>query len=114
MRSRSARDNDVVYRAETVLGVLALKDGDRNGAVQHTHNAGAAPMSNPPSYASHMGLRSRLAEYLLREGERASVAEYLEKSAERTPIQRDQLLKDAARVREGMMPVSYQYAEARR
>jgi hypothetical protein len=42
------------------------------------------------------------------------VAAYLERSAERAPIQRDQLLKDAARVREGMMPMAYQYAEARR
>lgn len=111
---QAAQDNDAVYRAETVLGVLALKDGDRNAAVEHMHSAEAAPMPNPPSYASYFGLRSRLAEYLLRVGERASVAEYLEKSAERTPIDRDQLLKDAARVREGLMPVSYQYAEARR
>jgi beta-lactamase regulating signal transducer with metallopeptidase domain len=111
---QAARDNDVVYRAETVLGVLALKDGNRTAAVEHMRIAGAAPMSDPPRYASQFGLRSRLAEYLLRAGERASVAEYLEKSAERTPIERDQLLKDAARVREGMMPVSFQYAEARR
>lgn len=111
---RAARDNEVVYRAETVLGVLALKDGDRHAAVEHMHSAEAAPTPNPASYASHFGLRSRLAEYLLRVGERASVAEYLEKSAERMPIDRDQLLKDAVRVREGMMPVSYQYAEARR
>jgi beta-lactamase regulating signal transducer with metallopeptidase domain len=111
---QAARDNDVVYRAETVLGVLALKDGDRKAAVEHMHIAGAAPMSDPPRYASHFGLQLRLAEYLLRAGERASVAEYLEKSAARTAIERDQLLKDAARIREGMMPVSYQYAEARR
>jgi hypothetical protein len=112
--AQAARDNDVVYRAETVLGVLALKDGDRKAAVEHMHTAGAAPMSNPPRYASHLGLSFRLVEYLLRAGERASVAEYLEKSAERTPIEQDHLLKDAARIREGMMPVSYQYAEARR
>jgi hypothetical protein len=109
-----ARDNDVVYRAETVLGVLALKDGDRTAAVEHMRTAGAAPMPDPPRYTSDFGMRSRLAEYLLRAGERVSVAEYLEKSAERRPIERDQLLLDAARVREGMMPVSYQYAEARR
>lgn len=110
----AARENDVVYRAETVLGVLALKDGDRNGAVDHIHAANAAPVSDPPPYASHFGLRSRLAEYLLRAGERASVAEYLEKSAAHIPIERDQLLRDAARVRQGMMPVSYQYSQARR
>lgn len=103
---------DAVYRAETVLGVLALKGGDRDAAVQHMRAAGAAPMPAAPT--PHFGLRSRLAEYLLRAGERASVAEYLEKSAERFPTERDQLLKDASRIRDGMMPLSYQHAEARR
>ncbi len=111
---QAVRDNDVVYRSETVLGVLALKDGDRQAAVEHMQAAGAAPVSDPGRYASRFGLRSRLAEYLLRAGERASVADYLEKSAERMGIDRDQLLKDAAQVRQGMMPLSYQYAEARR
>src|SRR5262249_53292717 len=111
---QSARDNDVVYRAETVLADLALKDGDRTAAVEHMYNAGATPTSDPPRYASHFGLRSRLAEYLLRAGERTTVADYLEQSAKRTPIDREQLLTDAARIRAGMMPVSYQYAQARR
>jgi beta-lactamase regulating signal transducer with metallopeptidase domain len=110
----AASEHDVVYRAETVLGVLVLKDGDRHGAVAHMRAAGAAPVADPPRYVSHFGLRSRLAEYLLRAGERASVAEYLEKSALHAPIEHDQLLRDAARIRQGMMPVSYQYAEARR
>ena len=39
---------------------------------------------------------------------------YLEKSAERMLIERDRLLKDAAQMRAGVMPLSYQYAEARR
>jgi hypothetical protein len=42
------------------------------------------------------------------------VAEYLEKSAERDLPERDRLLKDAAQIRAGVMPWSYQYAEARR
>src|SRR5213076_1350626 len=108
---QAAKDNDVVYRAETVLGVMALRDGDRKTAVEHMRAAERAPMSDPPRYASHFGLRSRLAEYLLRAGERDSVAEYLEESAERSPIERDRLLKDAARVRQGTMPVSFQFAE---
>jgi hypothetical protein len=65
-------------------------------------------------YTSHQGLRSRLVEYLLREGERETVAEYLEKSAERFLPEREQLLRDAAQVRAGAMPMPYQYAEARR
>jgi hypothetical protein len=109
---QTAQDHDVVYRAETVLGVLALKDGDRETSVEHMRTAGAAPISSADR-PSHFGLRSRLAEYLLRAGERVSVAEYLEKSAERFPIEREHLLKDAARIRAGMMPTSYQYAESR-
>jgi len=111
---QAAQDNDVINRAETVLGVLALKDGDRKGAVKHMRTAGAAPVSDAGRYASYFGLRGRLAEYLLRAGERASVAEYLEKSADRYPSERDRLLKDAAQIRAGVMPMSYQYAEARR
>jgi hypothetical protein len=111
---QAAQDNDVIYRAETVLAVLALKDGDRKGAVARMRTAGAAPMSDAGRDASWFGLRGRLAEYLLRAGERASVAEYLEKSAERDLPERDRLLKDAAQIRAGMMPLSYQYAEARR
>ena len=71
-------------------------------------------MPDPGSYASRFGLSQRLAEYLLREGERASVADYLEKTAERFLVERDRLLKDAAQIRAGIMPRSYQYAEARR
>lgn len=109
-----ASDNDAIYRAHAVLGVLALKDGDRGKAVEHMRTATAAPISEAGRSTSHFGLRGRLAEYLLRAGERDSVAEYLEKSAERFPAERDGLLKDAAQIRAGVMPLSYQYAEARR
>jgi beta-lactamase regulating signal transducer with metallopeptidase domain len=110
----SAQDNDVIYRVETVLGLLALRDGDRDAAVKHMRNAGAAPVSDAGRWASRFGLRGRLAEYLLRTGERGAVAEYLDKSAERDPSERDRLLKDAAQIRAGVMPLSYQYAEAHR
>ena len=111
---QAAQDHDVIYRAETVLGVLALKDGDRAAAVEHMRTAGAAPISEAGRVAARSGMRGRLVEYLLRAGERESVAEYLEKSADREPMERDRLLKDAARIRAGEMPLSYQYAEARR
>jgi len=71
-------------------------------------------MPAPGRYASRFALSGRLAEYLLRAGERASVAAYLEKTADRFLIERDRLLKDAAQIRAGMMPLSCQYAEARR
>jgi hypothetical protein len=111
---QAADDHGVIYRAHTVLGVLALKDGDRQVAVEHMRSATAASISDAGRYTSLYGLRGRLVEYLLREGEREPVAEYLEKSAERFLPERDRLLKDAGQVRAGVMPLSYQYAEARR
>jgi hypothetical protein len=99
----------VIYRAETVLGVLALKDGHREAAVEHMRTAGAAPVSDAGRYASHFGLRGRLVEYLLLAGERESVAEYLDKSAERYPPERDRMLKVAAQIRARVMPLSYDY-----
>jgi hypothetical protein len=110
----AATDAGVIYRAHTVLGVLALKDGDRQLAVEHMRTSTAAPISDSGRYTSHYGLRGRLVEYLLREGERERVAEYLENSAERLLPERDRLLKDAGQIRAGIMPLSYQYAEARR
>jgi Zn-dependent protease with chaperone function len=111
---QEADDNGVIYRAHTVLGLLALKDGDRQEAVDHMRAAAAAQIVEAARYTEHQGLRSRLVEYLLREGERETVAAYLEKSAERFLPERDRLLKDAAQVRAGVMPLPYQYAEARR
>jgi beta-lactamase regulating signal transducer with metallopeptidase domain len=114
-RHREAPEyGDAIYRANTVLGVLALKDGNRRKAVEHMRTAEAAPISEETRYTPHYGLRGRLVEYLLREGERESVAEYLEKSADRFPAERERLLKDAGQIRAGTMPLSYQYAEARR
>jgi hypothetical protein len=110
---QAADDEHVIYRAHTVLGVLALKDGNRRVAVEHMRAATTAPIPDA-RYTFHQGLRGRLVEYLLREGERETVSEYLEKSAERFQPERDQLLKDAAQIRAGVMPLSYQYAEARR
>lgn len=105
---------DIVYRANTTLGVLALKDGNREAAVRHMAAAAAAPTPEEGEYRQHFGLRSRLVEYLLREGERESVAQYLEKSAERFLTERERLLADAKQIRAGVMPRSFQSAEARR
>ncbi len=41
---QSPEYGDIVYRANTTLGVLALKDGDREAAVKHMAAAAAAPI----------------------------------------------------------------------
>ena len=77
-------------------------------------NAGETSISEAGRFTSHFGLRGRLVEYLLRAGERESVAEYLASSADRFLPERNHPLKDAAQVRAGVMPQSYQSVEARR
>lgn len=109
----AARDYHVLFRAHTVLGVLALKDGDLDAAVEHMRTAGEAPISEAGRFTSHFGLRGRLVEYLLRAGERESVAEYLESSADRFLPERGRLLEDANAIREGRMPSAYQHMLAR-
>jgi beta-lactamase regulating signal transducer with metallopeptidase domain len=101
-----------IYRSNVALGVLALKDGDRERAVEHMARA-VTPSSEALLY-SQQGLRGRLVEYLLREGERETVAAFLEKSAEMSETNRARLLKDAEQIRRGIMPQAFQYAEARR
>lgn len=110
----AAANYAALYNAETVLGVLAIRDGDRKAAVEHMRAAADARVSDAATYLHHFGLQGRLVEYLLRAGEREPVAAYLEKSAERFAVDRERLLKDAAQIRAGVMPLSYQYAEARR
>jgi beta-lactamase regulating signal transducer with metallopeptidase domain len=110
---QAARDYHVAYRAHTVLGVLALKDGDLDAAVEHMQTASAAPISETARYASHFGLRGRLVTYLIRAGERESVAQYLESSADRFLPERGRLLDDARAIREGRMPSAYQHMLAR-
>jgi len=102
----------IAYRANVVLGVLALRDGDRQRAVEYMEQAGSAPRSDALA-VWHLGLRGRLVEYLLREGERDSVAVFLEKSAALLEPERERLLKDAAQIRAGIMPQAFQSAESR-
>jgi beta-lactamase regulating signal transducer with metallopeptidase domain len=103
-----------VYRANVALAVLALKNGDRDRALEHMARAGETPSSDMLLYSQQLGLRGRLVEYLLREGERETVAAFLEQSGKLSLTERPRLLKDAAQIRAGTMPQAYQYAEARR
>jgi hypothetical protein len=71
----------------------------------------------PPSKAASgysVGLDARLINGLLKAGERETVAEFLERSAGLHPAERERLLKDAADIRAGKMPLSYQHMLARK
>ena len=71
------------------------------------------PASVPLSMREFGGLDQRLVNHLLKAGERDSVAEFLEQSATLRTSQRERLLKDAAAIRAGQMPMSYQYMTTR-
>jgi beta-lactamase regulating signal transducer with metallopeptidase domain len=98
-----------IYRANITLGLHALREGDVKAAVRGMQAALAAPPSEQLAYDPTGGLDSRLASYLLKCGERDSVADFFERSAQLIVRDRDQRLKDAAAVRNGQMPMSYQY-----
>ena len=60
------------------------------------------------------GLDGRLVNGMVKAGERETVVKFLERSAALRPADREHLLKDAAIVRAGKMPLSYQYTVARK
>jgi hypothetical protein len=96
------------YDANVALAVNALREGDGVAAVRYMREAVKAPPSPAFARRSFGGLDVRLMNYMLKEGERESVAEFLERSAELRPVDREQLLKNAAAIRAGRMPASYQ------
>ena len=101
-----------VMTAHHVLAAVALRDGDRERAVQHMRDSVNLPASEqiqyvpPPSWG-------RPVNRLLKQGERESVVEFLEAFARLTVTERDRLLEDAQAIREGRMPSSYQYMVSR-
>jgi len=101
-----------IYRANIVLGLHALREGDVKTALRVMHAALTAPPSEQLAYDQTGSLDSRLSSYLLNCGERESVADFFERSAQLILRDRDQRLKDAAAIRKGLMPMSYQYMVA--
>ena len=97
-----------VFRGHITAGTVALRRGDREAAVEHLMAASKAPASEELAYG-HSGLHGRLVNYLLKAGERESVAAFLERYAALNVVSREQLQKDAERIRKGVMPLSYQY-----
>lgn len=102
----------VLYEANVALGAHRLRDGDTRGAVRYLREASMAPPSKALA-AGNVSLDSRLVNYLLKAGEYEPVADFLERAAALKTYDRDSLLKDAASVRAGRMPSSYQYLMAR-
>jgi beta-lactamase regulating signal transducer with metallopeptidase domain len=101
-----------LYRGNIALGAHALREGDRKTAVRYLLEAGKAPASEEIAYGG-AALDGRLVNDLLKEGERDSIIEFLDRAAQLKVAERDRVQKDAAALRAGRMPVSYQYMMAR-
>jgi hypothetical protein len=96
------------FTARLTQGAEALRRGDRRRAVQLMQQAGEAPSTD--HMTARFGISGSLINALLKAGERETVAQYLERLASTGhPVEREQMLKDAAAIRAGRMPLSYQY-----
>ncbi len=91
--------------AHQTLALVALREGRRSEAVDHMQRSGEVGALD--RYADH-GLAFRLAAYMLNSGERDRVADYFERYAQLAPWRKDMLLREAAPIREGRMPETYQ------
>jgi beta-lactamase regulating signal transducer with metallopeptidase domain len=98
----------VVYHATVALAVHALREGDRKEAVRQMLEAVKAPASRGLE-AYSVGLELRLVNDLLKQGERESVAKFLEGSAGLRHAEQERFLRDAAAIRAGKMPLSFQH-----
>jgi tetratricopeptide (TPR) repeat protein len=102
-----------VFSAHITLGTVALRHGDRRGAVAELGLATNVPPS--PGLSRYQDpWYTRLTNHLLKAGERDSVLAFYEQAARLLPLQRRALLDAAAAVRQGLAPVAYQYAFMRR
>jgi hypothetical protein len=111
----AAQHPDLLFRAHIAYGLHALREGDREEAVEHLLEASRLPVSAAFNERQiHIedqpfALEYRLVNYLLKNGERTRVIEYLERGAQRrNDPRRGEMLKAAAAIRDGRMPEQYQ------
>jgi len=96
-----------LYKANMVLGMLAMRDGNRKAAVQYMLEASKAPGSEELAYSMDF-FTFKLPGWLLKDGERDSVIEFLERFARVSISQKDYLLESARLIRNGRKPPWYQ------
>jgi hypothetical protein len=117
LKMAAAHAQDPAYSAAVmiahhVLSMVALREGDRERAVQHMRESVKVPTSEQIQYLPSFSWMEP-ANRLLKRGERETVVEFLEALAALTITERDRLLSDARAIREGRMPSSYQYMVSR-
>ena len=95
-----------IYMGNLVLGLVTLREGNRQKAVDYLLAASRAPASEDLDY--YLNFHLKLTGYLLKYGERDSVIEFLERIAQVSgPLRKKSLLDDAQKIRNGVQPVWY-------
>jgi tetratricopeptide (TPR) repeat protein len=95
-----------IFEANMVLGLLAMRSGDRKSAIQFLQAAGNAPSSSELAYFE-APITYRLPSWLLKDGERESVIQFLERFAKTSIVDRDILLQSADLIRKNQKPIWY-------
>jgi len=93
-----------LYNANMVLGLLAMRTGDRKAAAQFMLDASKAPGTEELAY-SMTDFSLKLPEWLFQDGERNSVAEFLDRFAEKNVSAKGYLLESAKAIRSGKKPL---------
>ena len=93
-----------IYAANMTLSALALRDGDRNKAVDYLRQAAEAPASEELTYADDVVSRWHLIRDLVARGERQAVSNFLERMAQTNIAGRIDLRQAAAALRRGETP----------
>lgn len=97
-----------IYRANVVLGMQAMRIGNRKAAVGYMLNASKAPRTEELAYGKPIQeFTFELPAWLLKDGERESVIEFLERFAQVNVAQKSYLLESAALIRNGKKPLWY-------
>jgi len=100
-----------IFRVNCVLGLSALRAGNRAESVKYLAAAADAPPSPNFGLGTMPSRHSYLANYLLKYGERESVASFYEKYGKRLvpdDPSRQRMFDNAAAIRAGRMPEDYQ------
>jgi beta-lactamase regulating signal transducer with metallopeptidase domain len=101
---------DAVFDAHIILGLHALTESNRRGALRHLKDAGDVPRSRVMTVtpASREWLQRNLVQRLLQAGEHAAVVSYFEQLAANSgPADRPRILRAASDLRRGYEPVKY-------
>lgn len=102
------RSKPAAYAAHLNLGLLALRAGDRPGAVEHLSRAADSIAGGDLNETVFPGVEYRLTNDLLNSGEREAVAGFFEKVAQVPGPSQAQFAKAASAIRAGKMPENYQ------